>query len=579
MKIKRNSLILGMLVFLISVNSSEHITRNRQKAKNNSEKIMSIEEIRPGQIGIARTVFKGNKIENLKVKVLGVLKNALNFNQDLIVVKFYHPITKKAAIIAGMSGTPIYIKGKLIGAFAYGNDFAKEPIGYVVPIKYILELKNKKGKGFGINPGLTKPLLLTSKGIHQKALELVLKSNDSLFNLFSTSMPISVISGTSKSKNSFSFNFSNIQSGSMVGAKLIQGDFELAAFGTVVLKEGKNLYLFGHPFLSLMDVEYPLIEARVLGVYPSYQESYKIVTGGKLIGTVVYDGFNGLLAKLEQKPKLVPLNIEINNQNFHMELARHNQLTSQLLMLALINTIMYKLPSADTITIKLKENLKIKNYYRNIKTTKIFSGDIRSVLTSLFWDLSWFHNQIINNDFFETEIEKADFKIKIIPHRKEYRLINLSILKKEKEKNRIKIYLKLVFREYNKGKILKNLILVLPTKNFIGPLKIEISNQLLEKLNFFVAFFFPISFQNSLLDIKFEDFINKLETREGFYLKISSDSIKDYRFLYQILIKYEDKILKRVNSIDPEKKIIFEINLGTPTKIYGNEKLIIESQK
>ena len=105
---------------------------------------MSVGEIRPGMVGIGRTVFDGTHVEEFKVHILGVLENVIGPRRGLILARLEGGPLANTGVIAGMSGSPVYVDGKLLGAVAFSFPFATEPIAGIQPIHQMLNLLDQK---------------------------------------------------------------------------------------------------------------------------------------------------------------------------------------------------------------------------------------------------------------------------------------------------------------------------------------------------------------------------------------------------------------------------------------------------
>lgn len=547
------SVVISLLIF-----TSSEIRAQEQKVE-----FVSVDELKIGQRGECLTVLKGNKIEKVPVEILGVLKNVFGFNRDLILVKFSHPILDKAGVISGMSGSPVFIDKKLIGALAYADNFGKEPIGYLTPIKDILNIKNEANKFIlpQFKEGARNSLLFASRGFNQEVFNFIFKIDNRIpFNF------IPQITGQ-KNQNIFSFgNSSDIQSGSMIGVQLMRGDFDLSAFGTVVLRDGQFLYLFGHPLQRLGNIEYPLIKADVLDIFPSYENSYKITNQGEFIGTVIYDGSSGLLAELGRKPNMTPITIDINSKNFYIEVVKNNLLTPVLIEYAVLNSIFYE-ASLENMTLSIRETLKIKNYSKNIEMNKIYSGNYVMVLQNLLQDMI-IHDSIINNDFFDTQIEKIDFGIKILPNRQELKIVSLIPNTFEISKGS-DLDLSIGLNKFNNGIIFKNISLKFPKTISDASITIEAANK-------------PTNFVSKWLSrgpfsyTSFDDFIKEIEEKEGLYLLISGAYDLD-----KIVLKCQNCQIRKVDIEQYNQELnnftIFEIIFDDLKnyKIFDNQQITI----
>jgi len=547
-------IVVSFLAILQLAITNARANKNASNYANKKSQFMSVDEIKPGQIGECLTVLKNSQITKLKVEILGVQKNVFGFGRDWIVVKFHNnSIIEKAGIIAGMSGSPVYINGKLIGAIAYADNFEKEPIGYVTPIKEVFEIaKQRNIAPYSNDDRIKKTLLWTSSGFNKKTFEIISKTNIASINNFPM---ITTMSGKTSQNvlNVFSNDNSNLQAGSMVGIQLMRGDLDITAYGTVIYRNGQFLYLFGHPLTGIGKVEYPITKVDVLGIMPNYESSYKICNSKEFIGTAIFDGFGGVLAKLGKQPHMIPISIKINDQQFYIEVVNHRILTPLLIKYAVINSILYKQPS-DNLTLKFTEFLKIKNYPKYIQIEKVLSGGYEQILFRLTLEMV-FHDLILNNEFHDTQIEKAYFYIKILPEKRELKIIDFV-----SEKNDVspgsKFASTIFFYKYNKGVISKKIFVELPKELPSDILTFEISNAdidgLLNEVYLIANFFTDYSPQNQ----SFEKFIKALETKPGLYLIIIGSS----PLVHKISVIIDNKKAKILNYNENDSFAIFDLS-------------------
>ncbi|HEX2999513.1 MAG TPA: SpoIVB peptidase S55 domain-containing protein, partial [Armatimonadota bacterium] len=264
--------------------------------------MMPLSEVRPGMRGIGRTVFSGVKIETFGVRVIGVLPKE-NLGGALILVRMDGgPITgRQANIIGGMSGSPVYINGRLVGAVAYGQTFPREPIAMLTPIEDMLEALDpalpqqlsraeKKQAQASLSRRLPQPVNISGKVYNQidirHASSGTAAGRDGVLEMAPLATPVSVSGISERGMKQLSgvlsqFNAEpmagpggisypkpiTLEPGSSVGASLITGDVDMTAVGTVTYRKGNQILAFGHPFLQMGAVDLPLTTAWVHDVF------------------------------------------------------------------------------------------------------------------------------------------------------------------------------------------------------------------------------------------------------------------------------------------------------------------------
>ncbi len=286
--------------------------------------IMPVDQIVKGMHGIAKTVVSGNKIEEFGVEILGVMKQKGPAG-DLLLVRTYGDVIERTGGIAqGMSGSPVYIDGKLVGAIAYGWALTDHKIGMVTPIADMLklwELNNGQaelevpGQEPPVNPAAT-PLM--AAGFGEQALKMLAEKLKP-YNL----TPYAVSGSMADTNNGIAYK--TVEPGSTVGVQLVRGDVSLGALGTVTYVEGDKILAFGHPFLKRGKANYFLTDAEVYTTLSGLENSFKVGTSTEAIGLINQDRGAGIAGKLGQFPGIVPLRISVTDKT----LGRTNDLWAQ----------------------------------------------------------------------------------------------------------------------------------------------------------------------------------------------------------------------------------------------------------
>jgi len=286
---------------------------------------MPVDQVVKGMHGTAKTVISGSQIEEFGIEVLGVMKQK-GPSGDLILIRTYGDLIKRTGGIAqGMSGSPVYINGKLVGAIAYGWPLTDHKIGMVTPIADMLklwelndvqaELSLPEGEAAPGN-GVSTPLMVS--GFGQQALNLL---TDKLkpYNM----TPYAVNGSMSDANNGIAYK--TVEPGSTVGVQLVRGDVSVGALGTVTYVEGDKILAFGHPFLKRGKANYFLTDAEVYTVLNSLENSFKVGASTETIGKVNQDRGVGIAGQLGRFPGVVPLRISVTDHT----LGRTNDLWAQ----------------------------------------------------------------------------------------------------------------------------------------------------------------------------------------------------------------------------------------------------------
>jgi hypothetical protein len=284
--------------------------------------IFPLREIRAGQRGIGKTVFFGNKIEEFQVEILGVLEN-LGPKQSVILARLSGGPLAKTGVMQGMSGSPVYIDGRLVGAVALAFSFATEPIAGIRPIEEMLAVSSQptnqspvaRKKDVAVQP-------VASAGIDSLATKLMEIATPVSFSGFTSATlehfapelkklglePRQGISSGGRLPSKLG-NPDSLRPGDMISVDLLSGDLSIGAEGTVTEVDGKKIYAFGHRFLSVGNTELPFARAEVLTLLPNLAASFKISTARQWMGTITQDRSTSIYGELGRKADTVPIAI------------------------------------------------------------------------------------------------------------------------------------------------------------------------------------------------------------------------------------------------------------------------------
>ncbi len=299
---------------------------------------MPVDDLRPGMKGIGKTVFHGTEVKDFDVEVVGVLKNARP-KSDLILLELSGGPLEESGVIAGMSGSPVYVDGKLVGAIAYAlGIFQKKPLAAAVPIEEILSSKDFGAVGMG------RPRFESFGDITPIATPVVFSGFDPRATRWSASPLeqfglIPVAGGGKRGGES-----SPLIPGSVLAIRLLDGDFEMSAIGTLTHLEGNKFYAWGHPMFHTGKTELPATGGYVHTILKSSMTSYKIASATEGLGAVLEDRFSGISGSLDARAKVLPLNITVDSDegvsDYKINVILNRALTPSLFAIAVMNSAM-----------------------------------------------------------------------------------------------------------------------------------------------------------------------------------------------------------------------------------------------
>jgi len=345
---------------------------------------LGVAEIRAGMKGYGLTVFQGGKIERFEFEVLGVQKNAAPGRSRIMVRASGGPLAE-TGILAGMSGSPCYIDGKLIGALSTGLLFEKEPIGGITPIAEMLEQLRDIPEIAPSRTPLILPKLEPPKVLKAALLGQMLDFRTLMGDTDSQALPMALAGSALGAEaqrlwSGWPVTFmagptlsggreeaSPLEPGGMAAITLMQGDLDLAASGTITYVSGKRVLLFGHQLFNLGPVDLPLWSATVATSVASYQNSFKLAMPVAPIGALRLDRSSGVAGILGAEAHMVPMRIGLNlggkrTLDFRFELMDHPVATGALAATAVAQTLDAHTRGVGFQSLSLQGNIKLAGH-------------------------------------------------------------------------------------------------------------------------------------------------------------------------------------------------------------------------
>jgi hypothetical protein len=356
--------------------------------------IIPVSDIHTGMRGVAYTVFEGVKPEAMEVEVLGVLHNVNGPKGNIILVRLHGPKVEYTGVVAGMSGSPVYLDGKLAGALSFRiGEFSKEPIAGVTPIADMLEInaldrspaeETSSAKpalnmvaGKSASPGEASGWQALDKDSAAKGFSNYLKPIETplVFNGFSEQaiqlfagqlgaagvVPVMGAGSISNDKQP-----EPLVGGSAVSAILVRGDMDIEATCTVTYVDPQRLLACGHPLLQFGSVDLPMNKAEILATLPSPLNAFKIVNTTEPVGTFVQDRHTGIMGVFNRQPEMIPVTLSIHSntgvKQFHYEVLNNPRLTPVALMVTVFNALHGVNEFGEEITYRLAGSIGVKGF-------------------------------------------------------------------------------------------------------------------------------------------------------------------------------------------------------------------------
>ena len=269
--------------------------------------LMPLAEIPVGAHGVARTVIAGTRIEEFGVEILGIMKNKGAVG-DLILVRTYGDVIDRAGGVAqGMSGSPVFINGRLIGAIGYGWSLTDQRTAMVTPIEDMLKL---------LEPAPQKPLELIAPNEDKSLLATPLMAagfGEQALRFLTRELKPLKLTPVAVGDPPAGIAYGELEPGSAVGVQLVRGDVSLGALGTVTYVDGNKLLAFGHPFLKRGQTGFLMTNAYIFTTIRGIESSFKLGATGEVIGTINQDRGAGVGGEMNQFPGIVPMRMKISS--------------------------------------------------------------------------------------------------------------------------------------------------------------------------------------------------------------------------------------------------------------------------
>jgi hypothetical protein len=344
-----------------------------------------VSQIHAGMRGVAYTVFQGTKPEPMDVEVLGIMKNANGPKGDLILVRLGGTKAEYTGVVAGMSGSPVYLDGKLAGALSFRiGEFSKEPIAGVTPIAEMLEINAldstpapapieakaaanvpSKTSGPGISNLPTQDFAnylrpieapLVFSGFSQDAIERFAPQ-------FASAGIVPVMGAGSVSDEK---QPEPLEPGSAVSAILVRGDMDIAATCTVTYMDAHHLLACGHPLLQFGMVDLPMTKAEVLATLASPLNAFKIINATEAVGSFIQDRHTGIMGEFGKKPNMIPVTLTIHggatHKQFHYEVLNNARLSPVAMMATVFNALHDVNEYGEDITYQMNGTISVDGF-------------------------------------------------------------------------------------------------------------------------------------------------------------------------------------------------------------------------
>jgi hypothetical protein len=406
-------------------------------------KFFPLSEIHKGLQGVAYTVFEGTKPEPMGVEILGVLHNALGPRQDMILARLEGTKPEYTGVVAGMSGSPVYIDGRLVGALAYRiGVFSKEPICGITPIGSMMSVEeqhrtpatelagsgdtapSEPGAGEMSSGGASGPLIqpmdtpLVFSGFSPDALNLWKEHAPAGL------VPVGGVGGSESGER----QPDPLVPGSAVSAVLVRGDLDIAATCTVTYIDAKKMLACGHPITQFGPVSMPMTKAEVVATLPSPLEAFKIINTTETIGSITEDRESAIMGEFGKPAHMIPVTLRVTREGagpgqgkeleaLHFEVIDQPQITPMAVMVAVYQGLMQENTYSAQTTYHVQGSVKLSGYPSVKLNSLVAPTDALPANLQTALALGERFTRLYDNAARRTPIESVDLEVAAIPRR------------------------------------------------------------------------------------------------------------------------------------------------------------------
>jgi SpoIVB peptidase S55 len=338
-------------------------------------KFFPLSEVKRGMRGVAYTVFEGVNPEPMQVEILGVLKEALGPGQDMILARLHGDKPEYTGVVAGMSGSPVYIEGRLVGALSYRiGQFSKEPIAGITPIESMLQVRDDDG-------AVGMKLASVSREIEGQP-EMRAMETPLVFGGFSEetierfgdrfrAMGLTPVVGLGGA-DSAAVQPEPLVPGSAVSAVLVRGDLSMAGTCTVTYLDPKRLLACGHPITQYGPVDMPMTKAMVLATLASPLNAFKIINTTETVGAFTEDRASAIMGRFGVEARMIPVVVEVvpppnvdkaapsQTKTFHFEVLDNRQLTPSAMLVSVYQSLQTNNTAAEELSYRMTGEIDVK---------------------------------------------------------------------------------------------------------------------------------------------------------------------------------------------------------------------------
>jgi hypothetical protein len=452
--------------------------------------------------GVAYTVFEGVKPEPMDVEVLGVLANINGPKGSVILIRLHGKKVEYTGVVAGMSGSPVYIEGKLAGALAFRiGEFSKEPIAGVTPIREMLEINELDATP----PAESVPARASARSATQPASTAA--PDQPVFGdaqlyanyLQPIETPLAFSGFSEEAVRRFAPQLASagivpvmgvgsisdikqpepLEPGSAVSAVLVRGDMNIAATCTVTYMDPKRLLACGHPILQFGQVQMPMYKAQVLATLPSTYNAFKIVNVTEPVGAFVQDRHTGIMGRFGEEARMIPVTVTIHGiaqpKHFHYEVLNNGKITPIAMMVTVFQALQGLNEYGEDVTCRLNGRINVGGFPAVDLSNMFAPSDKAPTSFTVAMAVGERFGRIYENPYARPDIQGVNLDFDLVKERRWAQLENARTDVTEARPGD-DIVVEAVLRPYRGERIVRQIPIRIPTSTPHGPLRILVSD-------------------------------------------------------------------------------------------------------
>ncbi len=476
--------------------------------------ILPLDQVKPGMKGVAYTIFAGDKIEPFEVEVIGILPNLMGPKQSIILVQLHGDKAEHTGVVAGMSGSPVYIDGKLVGALSLKfGVFVKEPLAGVTPIEDVLSIPtgdasspktlsvrstaprgNESATGWTASSATDLPRYPVPAEWAQVAgtsgdayLEPI--ASPLVFSGFAPATlrhfaaawaPYGMVAAAGGTAPPASDD-AKVVPGDMVSMVLVQGDISMSAACTVTAVSEDRVYACGHPLFGLGASDMPLARGRTLTTLASDFNSTKIVNAGGVIGTLTEDRLTAVMGRIGPAPQMIPVDLTVvtpaGEKQFHSEMISNPKLTPLLMGVIAFNGLTQNTAYGEGSTMKLSGGIDI-NGHSPVSLEDMYAPTDQFVPDGTFVasSVQTTFTRIFSNPYEMPKVNKVSLRVESIPDRRVASILNAWSEVSEAQPGD-PVTIKVLLRPYRGAPMIRDVPITIPPQATRGStLRVQVSD-------------------------------------------------------------------------------------------------------